>query len=124
GSVQIKFTSAEHDGYFGDNYGGGYKAMNDWIHQNGCDSTYHVCNSVEINAILQKGYSSVIRSWFHSVFGLNSGTHPADCNGWASNDYRLYGSAVECRFVSMVNDYRCSVLPPDCSQKLVVACCK
>ncbi len=74
----VTWTSTAHNGNFG-----GYKAMNDWIQENGCEG-YHVCDGTEVVRYQQHhGPINVNSSWYNAGRGTyNSSVHIRDCIGW------------------------------------------
>ncbi len=113
--ADIKWTSTTHNGNFG-----GYKAMNDWIQENGCEG-YHVCDGDEVTRYQQHhGPVNMPQSWVIGfIYGGGANYH--ECDGWMSEASARHGSIFHGSYGA-----RGYSLPSwtGCHNLRNVACCK
>ena len=99
----VKNTSNTHDGHFGDWGSNGYRAMYQWIDDNGCSHSdgWHVCDATELTRYHQyhsagfDGGGAGNGCWFNrgSVAELGgSFQRTNDCDGWTNKQDYQWGS--------------------------------
>ncbi len=112
---EVTWTSSTHSGNFG-----GYKAMNDWIQENGCEG-YHVCDADEVTRYQQHhGPVNMPQSWVIGfIYGGGGNYH--ECDGWVSDSSARHGAIFHGSY-----GIRGYSLPSwtGCNNLRNVACCK